>query len=34
MTLHFVPEPTTMLLLAAGFSALALGGRRRMRGGA
>ena len=31
MSLHFVPEPGTMLLLAAGFSALALGGRRRMR---
>jgi len=33
MTLHFVPEPTTMLLLAAGLSALALAGRQRMRAG-
>jgi len=31
MTLHFVPEPGTMLLLAAGFSTLALAGRGRMR---
>jgi len=31
MTLHFVPEPATLLLLAAGIAALARVGRRRMR---
>ena len=31
LTLHFVPEPGTLLLLASGLSALALAGRRRMR---
>ena len=33
LSLHFVPEPGSMLLLASGLSALALAGRRRMRGG-
>jgi hypothetical protein len=31
MTLHFVPEPATMLPLAAGLFALVLARRRRMR---
>jgi len=31
MTLHFVPEPGTMLLLAAGAAGLCLLGRKRMR---
>ena len=31
MSLRFVPEPDAALLLAAGFGALLLVGRRRMR---
>lgn len=31
LTLHFVPEPTTMILLGGGLSLLAAVGRRRMR---
>jgi hypothetical protein len=31
LTLHFVPEPGTLVLLAAGFSGCALIGRRRAR---
>lgn len=31
LTLHFVPEPGTMLLIGGGLSLLAFAGRRRMR---
>jgi hypothetical protein len=32
LALHFVPEPAAFALLAGGFVALALGGRRRRQG--
>jgi hypothetical protein len=32
LTLHFVPEPATLLLLAAGIAGLALGGHARRKG--